>query len=94
MEGRGGREAHEGGVYVYMKLIHVVVQQKRTQYYKAVILQLKHKFKNKKTSDSLSTLLGTVHAMATAPGLQAAQVMLFAEAVSLWLPDSALLVPP
>lgn len=77
-----------------MKLIHVVVQQKRTQYYKAVILQLKHKFKNKKTSDSLSTLLGTVHAMATAPGLQAAQVMLFAEAVSLWLPDSALLVPP
>lgn len=89
----GGRLKREG-LCVCMLLIHVVVQQKPIQYYTAVILQLKHKFKNKKkTSESLPTLLGTVHAVATAPGLQAAQVMLFAEAVSLWLPDSALLFP-
>ena len=36
------RETQEGGdIYIYLKLIHVVVQQKLTQYYKANILQLK-----------------------------------------------------
>ena len=38
----GGRETQEGGdmgIYVYMWLIHFVVQQKLTQYCKAVILQ-------------------------------------------------------
>ena len=38
----GGREKHEGGdmrIYVYVKLIHFVVQQKLTQHCKAFILQ-------------------------------------------------------
>ena len=38
----GGREAQEGGdmgIYVYMWLIHFVVQQKLTQQCKAIILQ-------------------------------------------------------
>ena len=37
VEGRLQRE----GVYVYFWLIHTVVQQKRTQYHKAVFLHLK-----------------------------------------------------
>ena len=32
-----------GGTYVYLWLIHVDVWQKLTQYYKAIILQLKKK---------------------------------------------------
>ena len=40
-EESGGREAQEGGVDIYMELIHVVVQQKLTQHCKAIILQLK-----------------------------------------------------
>ena len=39
-EESGGREAQEGGVDIYMELIHVVVQQKLTQHCKAIILQL------------------------------------------------------
>ena len=38
----GGREAQEGGdmgIYVYIRLIHFVVQQKLTQHCKAIILQ-------------------------------------------------------
>ena len=38
----GGREAKEGGdmgIHVYIQLIHVVIQQKLTQHYKAIILQ-------------------------------------------------------
>ena len=38
----GGREAPEGGdmrTYVYIQLIHFVVQQKLTQHCKAIILQ-------------------------------------------------------
>ena len=37
----GGRETQEGGemrIYVYVWLIHFVVQQKLTQYCKAIIL--------------------------------------------------------
>ena len=37
----GGREVQEGGTHVYLWLIHVEVQQKPTQYCKAIILQLK-----------------------------------------------------
>ena len=38
----GGREAQEGGnmgIYVYIPLIHFVVQQKLKQHCKAIILQ-------------------------------------------------------
>ena len=38
-----GREAQERRVYVYVWLIEVVVQQKPTQYCKAIILQIKIK---------------------------------------------------
>ena len=37
----GGREVQEGGTHVYLWLIHVDVEQKPTQYCKAIILQLK-----------------------------------------------------
>ena len=44
----GGRFKREG-TYVYLRLIHVDVLQKSTQYYKAIILQLKiNKFTFKK----------------------------------------------
>ena len=43
----GGREFQEEGTYVYLWLIHVDVWQKPTQYYKAIILQLKTNFWNK-----------------------------------------------
>ena len=36
----GGRFKREG-IYVYVQLIHFVVQQELTQYCKAIILQLK-----------------------------------------------------
>ena len=45
LEGWGGREAHEGGLYVYLWLIHDVVWLKPTQYFKVIILQLKKKKK-------------------------------------------------
>ena len=38
----GGREAQEGGgmgIYVYIQLIHFVVQQKLTKHCKVIILQ-------------------------------------------------------
>ena len=38
----GGRETQEGGhmgIYVYVKLIHFVIKQKRTHHCKAIILQ-------------------------------------------------------
>ena len=41
-DGEGGREDQEGrdmGIYVYLQLIHFVVQQKLTQHCKAIILQ-------------------------------------------------------
>ena len=40
----GGRLKREG-IYVYLWLIHAVVQQKLTQHCKAVILQLRNKVK-------------------------------------------------
>ena len=36
-----------GAIYVYLQLIHTVVQLKPTQHCKVIILQLKNKFKNK-----------------------------------------------
>ena len=42
----GGREMQEGGdmgIYVYIELIHFVVQQKLTHHCKEIILQLKKK---------------------------------------------------
>jgi len=44
--GVGGRLKREG-TYVYLQLIPVVVWQKPTQYCKAIILQLKIKFKER-----------------------------------------------
>ena len=41
-----GREAQEGGdmgIYVYLQLIHFVVQQKLTQHWKAIILLYSYK---------------------------------------------------
>ena len=40
--GVGGRLQREG-IYVYIELIHFVVQQKLTQHCKAIILQFKKK---------------------------------------------------
>ena len=37
--GCGGREAREGGLYVYTQLTHVVLQQKPAQRWKAIVLQ-------------------------------------------------------
>ena len=36
-----GKEAQEGGIYVYLELTHIVVWQKPAQHCKAIILQLK-----------------------------------------------------
>ena len=44
--GEAGREAQEG-ICVYLWLIHVVLWQKPTQHYKAIILQLKINLKIK-----------------------------------------------
>ena len=41
--GREGGGIKREGIYVYLNLIHVVVQQKLTQHCKAIILQLKIK---------------------------------------------------
>ena len=43
----GGKEAKGGGDVVYLQLIHFVIQQKLTQYHKAIILQFKKKRKKK-----------------------------------------------
>ena len=43
-DGEGdGREVQREGIYVYLWLIHVEVQQKATKFYKAIILQLENK---------------------------------------------------
>ena len=55
VSGVGGRLQREG-IYVYIELIHFVVQQKLTQHCKAIILQLK---KKKKRSDSPFVTIGT-----------------------------------
>ena len=47
--GWGGRQAPEGGTYVYLGLIHIVVRQMLTQHCKAITLQ-SHFFKNKTIS--------------------------------------------
>ena len=41
----GEREVQKRGAYVYLGLIHVVVWQKPTQHWKAIIFQLKKKLK-------------------------------------------------
>ena len=46
--GGGRREAQGGGeIYLYLYLIHLVAQQKLTQHCKAIIRQLKNKFKKR-----------------------------------------------
>ena len=44
MEGeRVGEEPKREGIYVYIQLIHFMVQQKLVQHCKAIVLQLKNK---------------------------------------------------
>ena len=56
---RGGMEREVGGrfmregTYVYLRLVHVDVWQKPTQYYKVIILQLKIKCRKKRTASRL-----------------------------------------
>ena len=45
-EGVKGRLKRER-IYVYLRLIHIVIWQKPIQYYKAIILQLQTNFKKK-----------------------------------------------
>ena len=45
--GGEGREVQEEVIYVYLWLIHVVVQQKPRQYFKETLLQLKINFKER-----------------------------------------------
>ena len=42
------------GLYVYIKLIHFIVQQKLAQHFKAIILQLKKKKSFGKMNDTFS----------------------------------------
>ena len=42
--GGDGKEVQEEGIYVYLWLIHVVIQQEPAKHCKAVILQLKINF--------------------------------------------------
>ena len=44
----GGRRLKRNGIYIYLQLIHVVVQQELTQHCKAIILQSKLKKKKKR----------------------------------------------
>ena len=46
-----GRESKKEGIYVYVPLIHLAVQQKLTQDSKATILQLKKNFFFKKKQE-------------------------------------------
>ena len=48
MEIRVGRDTQETGIFVYIWLIHDVVQQKLMQYYKSSIFQLFEKGEKKK----------------------------------------------
>ena len=45
------------GTYVYLRPIHVDVQQKSSQYCKAIILQLKIKYKLKKRRNVLMRII-------------------------------------
>ena len=54
----GGREAHEGGTYVYLWLIHVDVWQKPTPYCKYP--SIKKLRKKKRSSASVGELWGLV----------------------------------
>ena len=47
----GGEKVQEKGTYIYLWLIHTVVQQKPTQYGKAIILQLKILFLKSDTNE-------------------------------------------
>ena len=53
--GRVGRSLEREGIYIHIKLIHAVVQQKLTQHYKAIVFQLKIKseFKKERSQGSL-----------------------------------------
>ena len=43
--GRVGGRLKREGIYVHLQLIHIVVWQKSTQYYQAIIFQLNKKTK-------------------------------------------------
>ena len=58
-----GREASEKGVYVYLQLIHIVVQHKWIQGCKAIILQLKKKKKKYDTLEPRSWNYWSLHAL-------------------------------
>jgi len=45
LEGWEGERLKREGTYVYLELIHAVLQKKPTQHCKAIILQLKINFK-------------------------------------------------
>ena len=49
-----GKKSKKEGIYVYIQLIHVVVQQKLPQYDKTAILQFKKK-KERKTKQAENT---------------------------------------
>jgi len=51
----GGEVQGWGGGCVYIWLIHVAALQKLTQYYKAIILQLKKKRKNVEPFETLKS---------------------------------------
>ena len=53
VEGRFERE----GIYVYLRLVHIVVQQKPAQRCKAIIFQLKVNYKKKNLVSSVRTLV-------------------------------------
>ena len=48
MEGQVGGKLKREGFYIYLQLIHVVVQQKLAHHCKAITLRLKSKFLKKK----------------------------------------------
>ena len=52
-----GRESKKEGIYVYVPLIHLAVQQKLTQHSKATILQFKKKFFLKKGEKEMESKL-------------------------------------
>ena len=58
MEGGTGRETQEKEIYVYLKLINIVVQQKSTQHCKAIISQFK--ITEKKTFKKLISIVGEI----------------------------------
>ena len=54
MEREVGRRFKREGIYVYLWLIYVEVQQKTVKFCKAIILQLKSKLIKKKKKDTAS----------------------------------------